>query len=108
MSNNSLTQSGTTAGHGWSQAWTALKHRDFRLLWCGTLVSNAGSWMQKFATSWLVYRLTGSALWLGVGAFASGFTTGLLLPLCGVIADRMGRRALLFRAGGRCAPLCLF
>ena len=54
----------------WSSAWSALHHRDFRLLWGATFISNAGSWMQKVATSWLVYQMTGSKAWLGVEAFA--------------------------------------
>ena len=79
----------------WTHAWSALRHRDFRWLFVGTFVSNAGSWMQKVATSWLVYQMTGSEAWLGLDAFASGFTTVVLLPWGGVIADRIDRRTLL-------------
>src|SRR3954462_5169537 len=78
-----------------SKGWSALRHRDFRLLFVGTFVSNAGSWMQKVATSWLIFQLTGSAAWLGLDAFASGFTTVLLLPWGGVVADRLDRRRVL-------------
>ena len=51
--------------------------------------------MQKVATAWLVYQMTGSEAWLGIDAFASGIPTVLLLPLGGVIADRIDRRTLL-------------
>lgn len=90
-----------------SSAWSALQHRDFRLLWIATFLSNAGSWMQKVATSWLVYRLTGSELWLGIDAFASGFTTVVLLPIGGVISDRFDRRRLLIWTNAICAVLAL-
>jgi len=73
----------------------ALRHRDFRLLWIGTFVSNVGSWAQKVATSWLIYHLTNSEAWLGIDAFASGISTVLLLPWGGVVADRVNRRTLL-------------
>ncbi|HQN09617.1 MAG TPA: MFS transporter, partial [Thermoanaerobaculia bacterium] len=50
-------------------AFTPLRHRDFRLLWSGSLVSNVGTWMQRVAQGWLVLTLTGSPFWLGVDAF---------------------------------------
>ena len=91
----------------WSPAWSALRHRDFRFLWAATFVSNAGSWMQKMVSSWLVYRLTGSAAWLGLDAFASGFTTVMLLPWGGVVADRINRRQLLVWCNVACATLAI-
>jgi MFS family permease len=51
--------------------------------------------MTRLATSWLVYRLTGSALLLGVISFASQIPTFLLAPLAGVWADRRDRRRVL-------------
>ncbi len=74
---------------------SALRHRGFRRLWIGTLASNVGSWAQKVATAWLIYRITNSEAWLGIDAFASGFPTVLLLPWGGVISDRVDRRNLL-------------
>jgi hypothetical protein len=41
-------------------------HRNYRLFFAGQLVSLTGTWMQRIALSWLVYRLTGSAVLLGV------------------------------------------
>ncbi len=81
----------------------SLRHRDFRLLWSATFVSNAGSWMQKVTTAWLIYEMTHSNAWLGTDAFASGMTTVLLLPLGGVIADRVDRRWLLVITNILCA-----
>src|SRR5882672_9056419 len=48
----------------------SLRHRNFRLFFSGQLVSLVGTWMQSVAQSWLVYRLTGSALLLGANAIA--------------------------------------
>jgi Transmembrane secretion effector len=53
-----------------SHAWRALRHRNFRLFFAGQSISLIGSWMTRVATSWLIYRLTGSALLLGLVSFA--------------------------------------
>ena len=74
---------------------TALRNRAFTALLLGTFASNLGGWMHNFASRWLIYDLTGDALWLGLDALLSGMTTALLLPWGGVLADRMSRRTLL-------------
>ena len=51
--------------------------------------------MTRVATSWLVYRLTGSALLLGTVSFAGQIPTFLLAPFAGVLVDRMDRRKTL-------------
>ncbi|MCC7147086.1 MAG: MFS transporter [Phycisphaeraceae bacterium] len=80
---------------GWPAVLAAFGQRDYRLLWCGSLVSNIGSWMHNVAKSWVVYELSGhSKVWLGVDAFASGLPV-VLTPLAGVLADRTDRRYLL-------------
>src|SRR5437773_6418232 len=73
----------------------ALKYRNYRLFFGGQIVSLAGSWITTTATSWLVYRLTGSALLLGVVGFAGQFPAFLLGPFAGIIVDRLDRRRLL-------------
>src|SRR5215475_3163893 len=80
---------------GLSHAWRALKHRNFRLFFGGQTISLIGNWMTRVATSWLVYRLTGSPLLLGVVGFAGQIPTFLLAPFAGVIVERMDRRKLL-------------
>ena len=60
--------------HDWvannrSAVLRALSHRDFRLFFAGQFVSLIGTWMQGIAQSWLVYRLTGSSVLLGLVAF---------------------------------------
>ncbi|MGB8987112.1 MAG: MFS transporter, partial [Candidatus Sulfotelmatobacter sp.] len=54
-----------------------------------------GTWMTRVATSWLVYRLTGSALLLGFVGFAGQIPTFLLAPFAGVLVDRLNRRNML-------------
>jgi len=73
----------------------AFRHRDYRLFFGGQLVSLVGTWMQTVAQSWLVYRLTGSAVLLGVVGFASQIPAFLFAPVGGVFADRRDRRRTL-------------
>lgn len=72
-----------------------MQHRNYRLFFLGQLISLIGTWMQSVAQAWLVYRLTGSAVLLGVVAFASQVPIFLLSPLGGVVADRRERRRVL-------------
>src|SRR3954463_2901519 len=73
----------------------ALGHRNYKLFFSGQSVSLIGTWMTRIATSWLVYRLTGSALLLGVVGFAGQIPTFLLAPLAGVLVDRWDRHRVL-------------
>ncbi|HEX9078235.1 MAG TPA: MFS transporter [Desulfuromonadaceae bacterium] len=73
----------------------ALRSRNYRLFVAGQSVSLVGTWMQQVAMSWLVYRLTNSAMLLGVVGFASQIPTFLISPVAGVLADRWDRRRLL-------------
>lgn len=80
---------------GLASATVSLRHRNYRLFWAGSFVSNIGSWMHTTARSWLVYELSGhSKLWVGLDAFALG-APALLTPMSGVLADRLDRRWLL-------------
>jgi len=87
---------GTAAASGpgsrWQVASRALRHRNFQLFFSGQLISLIGTWMQSVAQSWLVYRLTGSALLLGSVGFASQIPLFLFAPLGGLTADRVNRR----------------
>ncbi len=61
-------------------------------------MSLVGTWMQQVATSWLVYRLTDSALLLGVIAFASQFPSFVMAPFAGALADRWSRYRMVVAA----------
>src|SRR6476469_2816676 len=73
----------------------ALRYRNYQLFFGGQIVSLTGTWITTTATSWLVYRLTGSALLLGVVGFASQFPAFLLTPFAGIFVDRWNRHRLL-------------
>ena len=88
-------QTPTPPGRDFSHAWRALRHRNFRLFFGGQSISLIGTWMTRVATSWLVYRLTKSALLLGTVSFAGQIPTFLLAPIAGVIVDRIDRRKVL-------------
>jgi MFS family permease len=73
----------------------ALRHHNYRLFFTGQSISLIGTWMTRIATSWLIYRLTGSALLLGVLSFAGQVPTFLLAPVAGVLVDRWNRHHVL-------------
>ncbi len=76
-------------------AFSALRHRNFRLFWTGQLVSLIGTWMQNVGQAWLVLTLTNSAFLLGLVS-AAQFTPVLLVSLyAGVVVDRVSKRNLL-------------
>ncbi|HXF81342.1 MAG TPA: MFS transporter [bacterium] len=72
-----------------------LRHRNFRLLWTGLIVSNTGSWMQFVALGFLVDRLTQSSLYLGLLAATQAVPRIAFSLLGGAMADRIDRRRLL-------------
>ncbi len=78
-----------------SSTFRALRHRNFRLFFAGQFISLTGTWMQSVAQSWLVYRLTGSVVLLGLVGFASQIPVFLLAPLGGAVADRFNRHRIL-------------
>jgi MFS family permease len=73
----------------------ALQHRNYRLFFAGQTVSLVGTWVTRVATSWLVYRLTGSELLLGITGFAGQIPMLVLAPFAGVLADRWNRHRIL-------------
>ena len=72
----------------------ALRHRNYRIFMGGQLISLIGTWMQTVAESWLVYRLTGSAVLLGLAGFANRIPIFLLAPIGGAVADRYNRHRI--------------
>jgi MFS family permease len=73
----------------------AFRHRDFRLLWGGQLVSLVGTWMQSVAQSWLVLELTGSPFLLGLVGTLQFAPVLVLSFVAGALADRLPKRRLL-------------
>lgn len=73
----------------------ALRSRNYRLFFTGQAVSLVGTWMTRVATSWLVYRVTGSAFLLGFTSFAGQIPIFFLSPVAGVLVDRWDRHRTL-------------
>ncbi|OLN31114.1 putative transporter [Desulfovibrio sp. DV] len=76
----------------------SFRHRNFRLFFAGQFISLTGTWMQSVAVSWLVYRLTGSSMALGLVGFASHIPVFLFGLFGGCLADRGNKRAILIAA----------
>ena len=76
-------------------SFRALRHRDFRLLWLGQLVSVTGSQMQTVAINWHVYLLTKSALALGLVGLVRVVPIILCSLIGGVVADAVDRKHLM-------------
>lgn len=93
--NGSNTQEAPLPGRSMSHAWRALRNRNFQLFFVGQSISVIGTWMTRLATSWLVYRLTHSALLLGIVSFAGQIISFALGPFAGVWVERLDRRKLL-------------
>ena len=84
-----MTEVGTTARGG---MFRSLKSRNARLFFAGLLFSNIGSWLQLTATSFLLYRLTGSSVDLGVNAALQFLPMLILGAWAGAFSDRFDRR----------------
>jgi len=69
----------------------ALRHRNYRLFFAGQGISLIGTWLTRFATAWMAYRLTGSALILGLVGFFGQAPASIIAPFAGVLIDRWDR-----------------
>lgn len=76
-------------------AISSLKQRNYRLYFIGQIISNAGTWMQMVAQSWLVLQISKSGSILGVVSAVQFLPMLFLGPLAGVYTDRYNKRKLL-------------
>ncbi len=74
----------------------AFRHRNFSLFWSGALVSNAGSWISNLTVPYVIFQMTGSALWVGMVAVFQFVPQVIFGPWGGILADRHSRRTMLF------------
>jgi MFS family permease len=80
---------------GSSSTFRALRHRNFRLWFYGQGISLIGTWMQNMAQQVLVYRLTGSAVSLGIISVIGLIPTLPLSLWGGSISDRFNKRKVI-------------
>jgi len=74
----------------------ALRHRNYRLYFCGQIVSLTGTWMQTQALMILAYNLTGQSRWTAWIVTAQILPGFLLGAWTGSLADRWPKRSLIF------------
>lgn len=79
----------------WKFAFRTLSIQNFRIFFIGQAISLLGTWSQMIALSWLVWRLTESAWWLGAVGFATQVPILFLGLIGGFVADRYSRLPLL-------------
>ncbi len=75
--------------------FSSLNVRNYRLYWMGAVLKNNGRWAQYVATYYIIFRLTESASWVGLTAFANFVPMLVVNPLTGWISDNMNRRNVL-------------
>ena len=73
----------------------SLKVKNFRLYWIGAVLKNNGRWAQYVATYYIIFKLTESASWVGMTAFANFVPMLVVNPLTGWISDNLNRRNVL-------------
>jgi predicted MFS family arabinose efflux permease len=78
----------------------SLSIRNFRLLLTGTTLSNAAQWIQQVTLSWLVYDITGSGTILGTINLVRSAASLSMMPMAGLLIDRLKRRKLLMLENG--------
>src|SRR5437016_2344286 len=82
-------------GITWRHTFRALRHRNYRLFFCGQLVSLIGTWMQQTAMSWFVYEITNSKLLLGVVSAVGSAPMVFSSLWGGALADLYPKRSIL-------------
>jgi MFS family permease len=77
------------------KGYEVLRIRNYRLFWMGQWISLIGTWMQSVTQAWLLTRLTGSPLALGLLAAAASAPMLVLVLIGGLVSDRANRRAVI-------------
>ncbi|MGE0542219.1 MAG: MFS transporter [Dehalococcoidia bacterium] len=79
----------------WLKPFESLENANFRYYWLGTLVSSLGTRLQSLALAWLVLKLTGSSLALGLVLTVESIPILLFSLFGGAMADRLPKRRIL-------------
>jgi len=73
----------------------ALRHSNYRLYFSGQIISLLGTWMQKVALMWLMWKLTDATFYVGLTVFAEQIPIFFISPVAGVMADWWSRKKIL-------------
>jgi MFS family permease len=88
--------------------FSVFRNRNFSLMWTGQLISTAGSALTSLTAGILVYRITGSAMSVGLMMMATALPTLLIGLIAGVFVDRFDRRRVMIIADLMRAALVFF
>src|SRR3989304_686808 len=84
-----------TSKHFWDRTFLTLRqYRNYRLVWLGSVTEHLGQWMEEAAILWLIYQMTGSAMYLALQPFMRLLPLVFLSPLGGMVSDMVDRRKL--------------
>jgi len=75
--------------------FAVFRKRDFSLLWLAQLISTAGSALTDLAAAIFVFRVTGSALAVGLTLMVTAIPSLIVGLLAGVFVDRHDRKRIL-------------
>jgi MFS family permease len=89
------------------RTFRSLRNRNYRLYFLGQVVSLTGTWMQSVAQAWLVLKLTGSGLALGLTVALQFLPMLVAGPWGGLIADRADKRRVLIATQAAAGVLAL-
>ena len=84
----------------WSQTFSSLKIRNYRIFSSANLLAVIALWMQRVAQDWMVLELSGSVTAVGITVFMQFAPSLLLMPLGGILADRYSKRLILMISQG--------
>ena len=94
-----------TARPPWSQTFSSLKIRNYRIFASANIVAVIALWMQRVAQDWIVLELSGSVTAVGITVFMQFVPSLVLMPLGGILADRYSKRLILMISQGAAGVL---
>ncbi|MGP9502642.1 MFS transporter [Specibacter sp. AOP5-B1-6] len=89
----------------WSQTFSSLKIRNYRIFASANLLAVIAVWMQRVAQDWMVLELSGSVTAVGITVFMQFIPSLVLMPLGGILADRYSKRLILMISQGAAGAL---
>ena len=89
----------------WSQTFSSLKIRNYRIFASANLLAVIAVWMQRVAQDWMVLELSGSVTAVGITVFMQFIPSLVLMPLGGILADRYSKRLILMISQGSAGVL---